>query len=57
MEMSRGWQRVGGESNHSALEIVIILSKTSLHNKTIKSLSLNEQSLSYSARHWVKQNP
>lgn len=47
MEMSRGWQRVRGESNQNALEIVIILSKTSLLNKTIKSLSLNEQSVSF----------
>lgn len=40
-EVSGGWQREGGESNQNALEIVLILSKTSLLNKTIKSLSLN----------------
>lgn len=55
-EVSRGWQRVGGKSNQNALEIVLILSKTSLLNKTIKSLSLNGLSLSYSVRHWVQQN-
>lgn len=48
IEVSGGWQ--------NALEIVLILSKTSLLNKTIKSLSLNGLSLSYSVRHWVKQN-